>query len=154
MRHEGSGWKWRASQRALPTETCRLPRRGLVLPACLLMMSGRWTERRTIMSDHGTACSYRARRAVIERLAPSYQHASCVQKGVILNAVVATTGYTRKYAIPLLNQTSAAGHHRMRRPRLPRYGAEVQEALVQVWKAARCICAKRLIPFVPRLVAS
>lgn len=105
------------------------------------------------MSDRGTACSYRARRAVIERLSPSYQHASYAQKGVILNAVVSTTGYARKYAIRLLNQTSAAGRHRIRRPRLPRYGAEVQQALVQVWKAARCICAKRLIPFVPMLAA-
>ena len=56
-----------------------------------------------VMPERGTACSYRARRAVIERLAPSYQQASCAQKGVILNAVVATTGYARKYAIRLLN---------------------------------------------------
>src|SRR5882672_9379808 len=33
-----------------------------------------------------------------------------------------------------------------------RYGAEVQEALVQVWNAANRICANRLIPFLPTLV--
>ncbi|GAC1641567.1 MAG: hypothetical protein NVS4B9_33930 [Ktedonobacteraceae bacterium] len=35
------------------------------------------------------------------------------------------------------------------RRRLPRYGQEVQHMLVETWKAAKHICAKRLIPFLP-----
>ena len=32
------------------------------------------------------------------------------------------------------------------------YGSEVQYALYLVWNAANCICAKRLMPFLPTLI--
>jgi hypothetical protein len=63
------------------------------------------------------------------------------------------TGYARKYAIRLLNQTPE-GKRTIQRPRQPRYGSVVQHALVEAWKAARHICAKRLIPFLPTLVSA
>src|SRR5260370_35144935 len=40
------------------------------------------------------------------------------------------------------------------RPRPPQYGADVQEALRLAWLAANRVCAKRLVPFLPDLVAS
>src|SRR5579859_5020291 len=94
-----------------------------------------------------------ARRQVVERVAPDYHQASFAQKGVLLDTVVAITGYARKYAIGLLNQ-APEGKRTKKRPRSPRYGEEIQQALLLAWKAAKHICAKRLIPFLPILVDS
>src|SRR6266487_1045852 len=97
--------------------------------------------------------SYAARRELIERVAPLYREAFLAQKGLLLDRVVAMTGYARKYAIRLLNQTSE-GKRTIQRQRVPRYGSQVRQALLLTWKAARHICAKRLIPFLPTLVAA
>jgi len=86
-------------------------------------------------------------------MAPFYREASLAQKALLLDQVVLVTGYARKYAIGLLNR-APKGTHALKRPRSPRYGHEVQHALVQAWKAARHICAKRLIPFLPTLVTA
>ncbi len=62
------------------------------------------------------------------------------------------TGYHRTYAMWLLNQTTEEGKPPVQKARPRNSGAEVQEALVQVWDKANRICAKRLIPFLPTLV--
>ena len=49
-------------------------------------------------------------------------------KVVILNEFVAATGYARKYAIRRLNHPGVP-HLKIERPRVPRFGPEVQEAL-------------------------
>ena len=36
--------------------------------------------------------------------------------------------------------------------RAPRYDERVRQALIQLWKAANCICSKRLIPFLSELI--
>ncbi len=56
-------------------------------------------------SNSLTTLSYAARRELIERVAPLYREASLAQKGLLLDRMVAMTGYARKYAIRLLNQT-------------------------------------------------
>lgn len=96
---------------------------------------------------------FAARREVVERTRSLYGEASVAQKTLLLDTVVATTGYARKYAIRLLNEDSQGKHH-IKRQRLSRYDPQVQQALVQAWKAARHICTKRLIPFLPTLVAT
>jgi site-specific recombinase XerD len=105
------------------------------------------------MARSSPCLKYPARRQVIERIAPDYRQASSAQKTLLLDTVVAVTGYARKYAIGLLNHASP-GQHLIRRQRLPRYGQEVQQALLVAWKAAHRVCAKRLIPFLPTLVAA
>ncbi len=40
------------------------------------------------------------------------------------------------------------------RPGAPRYGAEVQDAVRLAWLAANHVCAKRLVPFLPDLIAA
>jgi Integrase core domain len=95
--------------------------------------------------------SYRAKREVLLQIAPRYREASSALKEVILDEFVATTGYARKYAIRLLNHPVDI-KLTIERPRLPRYGSEVQQALHLTWTAANHICAKRLIPFLPTLV--
>src|SRR5215472_9480229 len=86
-------------------------------------------------------------------MAPRYREASPTLKTVILDEFVAATGYARKYAIRLLGQP-VPPKLTIERPRPPRYGPEVQEALHLAWTAANQICAKRLIPFLPTLVES
>jgi hypothetical protein len=106
------------------------------------------------MSSHAVpSLSYAARREFIERAVPLYREASLAQKGLLLDRVVAMTGYARKYAIRLLNQP-ADGKRIITRRRMPRYGSEVRQALFLAWKTARYICAKRLIPFLPTLIAA
>ena len=69
----------------------------------------------------------------------------------MLDSLVEMTGYARKYAIGLLKQ-EPQGPPTIRRPRQSRYGSEVQQALCVAWRATRSICAKRLVPFLPKLL--
>jgi hypothetical protein len=70
------------------------------------------------MSCSVTSLSYQARCEVVARVAPCYHDASYTQKGLLLDAVMAATGYTRKHAIGLLNQPPH-GKSMIVRPRLP-----------------------------------
>ena len=102
--------------------------------------------------SRGVARPFQARHALLRHLAPRYQRASPAQKTLLLDSFVEWTGYTRKYAIALLNH----GKHdqqTIKRRRVPQYGQEVQQALFVAWKAAHYVCAKRLLPFLPSLVA-
>jgi hypothetical protein len=95
--------------------------------------------------------SFQAKRELLAQTAPRYQLASHSQKSIILDEFVAATTYDRKYAIRLLTHPVAPPAP-MRRPRAPRYGPAVQEALRIAWAASNGICAKRLVPFLPELV--
>lgn len=95
--------------------------------------------------------SFRATRELLAQVAPRYMEAGRTQKSVILDEFLATTGYARKYAIRLLAQPVAPPGP-IRRPRPPRYGPAVREALRVAWAAVNGICAKRLVPFLPELV--
>jgi hypothetical protein len=95
--------------------------------------------------------SYQAEREVLHQMAPQYCRATPSQKRALLDTFVATTGYVRKYATWLLNHAEEV-QQALQRPRLRRYGPEVQEALFLLWNAANRICAKRLIPFLPTLI--
>jgi hypothetical protein len=94
-----------------------------------------------------------ATRELIERATPLYQGASLAQKGLLLDQVVAMTGYARKYAIGLLNQ-APQGKRTILRPRLPHYGSEVRHTLVLAWEATKHLCATRLIPLLPTCIAA
>jgi hypothetical protein len=104
------------------------------------------------MTIRSLSLSYPSRRALLEQVAPRYQTASLALKNLLLNAFVEMTGYARKSAIRLLNHPPT-GPHIIQRPHLPVYGLEVQQALFLAWRAAAQICAKRLVPFLPTLVA-
>ena len=94
---------------------------------------------------------FQARRALLGYLAPRYQQASLAQKMLLLDRFVEWTGYTRKYAIALLNH-GEHGQQTIQRRRLPQYRPAVQQALFLAWKATHYVCAKRLLPSLPRLV--
>jgi hypothetical protein len=91
----------------------------------------------------------RTARAGCSRYVESCRH----QRRVILDEFVAATRYERKYAVRLLN-APARPQTPIRRQRPPKYGLAVQQALMVVWKAANGICSKRLVPFLPELVAA
>jgi hypothetical protein len=101
--------------------------------------------------DMRSHMGYRAKRELLVQIAPRYREASSALKEVILDEFVAATGYARKYAIRLLNHPVDL-KLAIERPRLPRYGPEVQQALHLTWTSANQICAKRLVPFLPTLV--
>ena len=72
--------------------------------------------------------SFRAKRELLVQVAPRYREATHAQKSVVLDEFLAATGYARKYAIRLLAKPIAPPAP-IRRPREPRYGPAVREAL-------------------------
>ena len=101
---------------------------------------------------HRVSHTFQARRALLRSVAPRYQQASPAQKTLLLDSFVEWTGYTRKYAIALLNH-GEQDQETIQRCRLPQYRQEVQQALFLAWKATHYVCAKRLLPSLPGLVA-
>jgi hypothetical protein len=98
--------------------------------------------------------SFLAKRELLVQVAARYRDATGQQKSHILDEFVAATGYARKYAIHLLTQPELPPVQPLTRPRSWHYGTEVQAALELAWVAANEVCAKRLVPFLPDLVAS
>ena len=92
-----------------------------------------------------------ARRELLERVSERYRFARVGEKTQILKQFLATTGYSRKHAISLLNAPRVERRQRRIR-RAPRYDERVRQVLIQLWKAANCICSKRLIPFLAELI--
>src|ERR671928_1061036 len=97
--------------------------------------------------------SFRAKRELLVQVAPRYRAARHGQRSAILDEFVAVTGYERKYAIRLLLGPIRPPEP-IRRVRAPHYGPAVQDVLAQAWRAANGICAKRLVPFLPELLAT
>lgn len=95
---------------------------------------------------------HQARRALLAQVVPVYQTASRASKHLILNDFVKATGYARPTAIRLLNHPPL-DMQALRRTRGPIYGPEVQQALFLAWKATHFVCAKRLLPSLPTLIA-
>lgn len=72
--------------------------------------------------------TFQARRALLRYLAPRNPQAPSVQKTLLLDSFVEGTGYSRKYAIALLNHEEY-DQQTIQRRRLPQYRQEVQQAL-------------------------
>ena len=96
--------------------------------------------------------SLMARRELLATVAPRYAQAKAADRERILDEFVLNTGYHRKYAIRLLNHPSQARVKRKRR-RKSKYPAAIRYPLVVLWKAANCICGKRLAPFLGELIS-
>lgn len=62
-------------------------------------------------------------------------------KRTVLDESVGLTGYHRKHAIRILNQTNESTE---RKPRDRTYDEAVKQALVLLWEAGDRLCGKRL----------
>jgi hypothetical protein len=97
--------------------------------------------------------SQQSKRELLNTVRSRYRSATRAKKGVLLDELVAMTGYHRKYLIHLLGHPYVAtGRPKRRRKRV--YNLRVQAALIQVWRAANCICAKRLVPCMEEFVSA
>ena len=99
--------------------------------------------------------SLATRRELTQNLAERYAKSTRNQKQRILEEFSKVTGFHRKHAIRVLNQTArelAAGLERPPRNRV--YNEAVREALVVLWEAADRICGKRLKQIAPVLLES
>lgn len=96
--------------------------------------------------------SLQTRKELISSIRLKYKGSFWKEKNKILNGLVATTGYQRKYVIGLLNAPDSNGIEKKQRGRTPKYNQPVRDALLMTWYAANQICAKRLVPFLPELV--
>jgi hypothetical protein len=87
--------------------------------------------------------SQTSKRELLAAIRPRYTLGNRTEKQLVLDELVATTGYHRKYAIQLLN------HPPIRR-RGPRRGGQVK--YTGPVRTANCICGKRLVPGLPTFV--
>ena len=95
--------------------------------------------------------SQTSKRELVAAIRPRYTLGSRTAKQLVLDELVATTGYHRKYAIQVLNHPpKRRTGQRCGGP--AKYMGPVRAALEQVWLAANCICSKRLVPGLPLLV--
>lgn len=101
--------------------------------------------------------SISARRELLDEVARCYRSASRAEKRQMLDEFARSTGYHRKYALALLlhaplREGRRAERKRQVRRRGRKYPAAIRAPLVILWEAANCICAKRLVPFLPELI--
>ena len=96
--------------------------------------------------------SQQSRHELLVQVAPRYREATRTQKSIILDEFIASTGYSRKYAILLLKRPVVPTAIKKKRGRKKFYGKDVQEALRVAWAAANYIASKRLAPFLDEFV--
>ena len=96
--------------------------------------------------------SFVSRRELLVQVVPRYREASRVQKKLILDEFIASTGYARKYAIRLLSHPVKESGIPIKKTRKRQYGSDLQEALRISWAATNYIGSKRLAPFLIELV--
>jgi hypothetical protein len=92
--------------------------------------------------------SQRSKREMIAAIRPRYWKANKTEKAQILDELIATTGYHRKYAIRVLKHSpKPKGLQKPGRRKV--YQGAVVQALEQIWGIYGRICSKRLHPFLP-----
>lgn len=95
-----------------------------------------------------------ARREVVSAVIERYRSAKRAEKGRMLDALCATTGWHRKHAVRALRQHETAGPDGVKAPRerRRRYGATIKDAMTALWEASDRVCGKRLKVMIPTLL--
>lgn len=99
--------------------------------------------------------SIQTRKEILYHIQKDYKESRSKDKGKILDEFISITGYRRKYAIHLLNHSSKGiiGKKQKKIAKKRKYDEATQEALLIIWNACNQICSKRLVPFIPELLA-
>ncbi len=100
-----------------------------------------------------TPLSLSVKRKLLENIQKQYQNASWQEKNKLIDGLTLTTGYSRKYAINLLNQSTIQKTQRIYQSP-PKYDEVFKQALMTLWYAANQICSKRFVPFIAELLDS
>lgn len=95
----------------------------------------------------GDAMSFKSKQEYLKRLRSRYRRASREDKGRMLDEACAMLAKHRKSVIRSLASEPSKGPRPAGRP--PRYGPEVREVLMAVWKAADMPCSKRMVGVLP-----
>jgi hypothetical protein len=102
--------------------------------------------------------SIQSRKELLLRIQKRYQQADCATKSKMLDEFIAITGYRRKYAIHLLNQSeieiTTAEKSKQKQLKKRKYDEAIRQALLTLSHAANQICSKRLVPFIPDLLVA
>jgi len=95
-----------------------------------------------------------ARREVVSAVTERYRSAKRAEKGRILDALCATTGWHRKHAVRALRRRATVGPDEVEAPqeRKRRYGATIKDAMTALWEASDRVCGKRLKVMIPTLL--
>ena len=95
-----------------------------------------------------------ARREVVSAVTERYRSAKRAEKGRILDALCATTGWHRKHAVRALRQHETVEPDGVKalRERRRRYGATIKDAMTALWEASDRVCGKRLKVMIPTLL--
>ena len=89
----------------------------------------------------------------VELMQERYRRAGRVERGHLLDEIVAVTGYHRKSATRLMSSNVRSSSQGKRRGRPRWYGPEVETALKEVWEMSDRLCGRRLTPFMGELVS-
>lgn len=99
--------------------------------------------------------SMKTRNELIDAIRIRYQGASKADKAKILDELTELTGYHRKHAIRVLQQTpDSLLPHSTPRTRHRQYDEQVRQTLILLWEAGDRICGKRLKVLIPILLQS
>src|SRR6476469_2735324 len=95
-----------------------------------------------------------AQREVVSAVTERYRSAKRAEKGRMLDALCATTGWHRKQAVRALRQHETVGPGGVEAPRERRrkYGATIKDAMTALWEASDRVCGKRLKVMIPTLL--
>lgn len=97
--------------------------------------------------------SLSARKEMLEKMKSRYKGLSWNEKQKVIDGLCSATGYERKYAITILNKHAIKRERKIGVKNI-RYTADVQKALITIWEASNQICSKRLVPFLPEMIAA
>ena len=100
--------------------------------------------------------STQTRKELLFYIKKRYKEANLTNKSKILDELIATSGYDRKYAIHLLNlkEMRIVPNKNRRQQNNTKYNDDVKQAIITMWKSTNCICSKRLVPFIPDLLTA
>src|SRR4030081_1332994 len=106
------------------------------------------------MSSMAGRISMGARREVVSAVMERYRSAKRAEKGRILDALCATTGWHRKHAVRALRRraTVVPGEVEAPQERKRRYGATIKDAMTALWEASDRVGGNRLKVMIPILL--